>query len=185
MISLLVEHGADPYPVFQGTSPICKAAECGYEAEWIIPTKARNAKIQCQQRQEALRTASASGQTEVFSLLLEAGVDIDANSERNRTPLRLAVEEGEVSTARLVLKLGAREDIPDSSGGKPNVQDALGNTPLCLSAALGHEEMLESLLEMGAERNVSNNLKDTTLILALGHGHRSTFELLQQLVVER
>ena len=71
------------------------------------------------------------------------------------------------------------------SAGESDMQDSLGNTALCLSAALGHEKILGLLLELGSDRNISKNLNDTRLELALGHGHRSIVELLQQLVVKR
>lgn len=210
VVSVPLKHGADPYPTYGSTSPISKAAQLGHEGivQLVLHAKARDSKIQDEQRQSALRMASANGHRKVVRLLLEAGADINASNWEKRTALLLAAENGQISIARLLLNRGAREDISDNKGrspifaatekgldlmvqaillstGKPDVQNGDGNTPLCVSAARGHEKVVEVLLEFGADRTLSNNLEETPLDLALEHGHRSIIKLLQQPVVQR
>lgn len=64
----------------------------------------------------ALHYAAAEGRLEVCRVLLEFGGDIDALLPDRSTPLMLAVEEGHLHLAQLLLERGASSNCKDEAG---------------------------------------------------------------------
>ena len=197
----------------------------------LLRAQARNEAVRNQQQRLALYLASVRGEDNVIKRLLEAGTDIDAVSsakemhglwtvkachpkERKRitwgrdggsegkTPLSLAVGNDNISTARLLLRLGAREDMPDSNGRTPmfiaaergldlmlkaillstkttDLRNSEGDTPMHLAAAGGREKAVEMLLELGADRNATNDNGETPFDVALARKERLVIKILE------
>lgn len=91
--------------------------------------------------QRAMKVAVANRQTAVVRLLINHGVDVNAQDESRRTVLHDATEANDAKTVQLLLEHGA-----DS-----NVVDIAGMTPLELAASLGNIEVAEVLLKEGAD----------------------------------
>ena len=80
--------------------------------------------------------------------------------EDGRTPLELAVAEGQLALAYVLLQEGA----------DPNAPGQAGKTPLMLAADGGHTELVDALLESGADVETANNAGETALMYAAWTG---------------
>jgi hypothetical protein len=77
---------------------------------------------------------------------LDAGVDVNAKSERGRAPLHDAADNGHKEIVELLLTYGA--DV--------NAKDADGNTPLDKAIEEGHTEIIDYLREWGGRTNAED-----------------------------
>ncbi|KAJ5529966.1 hypothetical protein N7527_003359 [Penicillium freii] len=125
---------------------------------------------------------------EIGTLLINAGADVDRQTEDGTTGLHHVVE-GSYYLARLLMEAGASTDAVDYKGRTPlyysrvpacipllveqggadvNVKDVYGDTPL-LAALVEHynEVKVQLLLECGADAGVLNSAGDSTLHVAL------------------
>jgi hypothetical protein len=91
--------------------------------------------------QRAMKVAVANRQTAVVKLLINHGVDVNAQDESKRTALHDATEANDAKTVQLLLENGADSNIVDVSG----------MTALELAAALGNIEVAEVLLKEGVD----------------------------------
>lgn len=101
-------------------------------------------------------------------LLIARGADVNAANDQGITPLHLAAYP---EMARVLVAAGARMDA----------RDQRGNTPL--HAATENPEMLdvmEQLLDLGADPNARNTDGRTPLDFALDSGEQDTIALLQR-----
>jgi ankyrin repeat protein len=116
--------------------------------------------------------AALRGHTTVLELLLDGGADIDAVDHLRRTPLLLAVDEGQTEVVRLLLKRGA------SSEGAPS-GDRRRTRPLIQAASFGFDEIAQLLIEAGANLESSGGRPHSTPLSAAARaGHLSTVNLL-------
>ena len=89
---------------------------------------------------ETMPSAAATGDTAKAAKLLEQGRFVDELDEAGRTPLMLAVAEGNLDMVRLLLAHGA----------DPNAADAAGVTPLKQAQQRGLSEIARVLTQSGA-----------------------------------
>jgi ankyrin repeat protein len=125
----------------------------------------------------ALHRAAAGGHFEVVRALLDAGADPDAPSHQPTpkpapepmTPgaavIELSTPEGASALGGLVGKIWEA-----SRGKKPKVQ---GHTALTEAVANDHADVVELLLERGANLDVRDAEGFTALTLAVAKGHRA------------
>lgn len=155
---------------------------------------------------KALHHAAERGHAELTRMLLEAGADPDSRGPYGDVPLLYALAAGELETARILLELGADPDEPNVSGATPFggicglghsglVPLALANgadlearssfgrhesmTPLMLAAAGGHREVVELLVEAGADPSARSESGGTAATLAAEAGHPDVAALLR------
>jgi ankyrin repeat protein len=89
-----------------------------------------------------LHEAAGNGEDESVRQLIASGHDVDLrDEERGDSSLHTAIGEGNLSTTRLLLDLGAN----------PNLSDFAGRTPLHTAALQGDSEIIQVLLDGGAE----------------------------------
>src|SRR3954451_9234651 len=89
--------------------------------------------------------AAEQRQTAVVEELIRGGAEVNAGSRSGFTPLMFSAQKGDVDTARILIRAGA----------KPN--DAQPNTkltPVMIASAMVHPKMVELLLDNGANPNV-------------------------------
>ena len=80
--------------------------------------------------------------------------------EDGRTPLELAVADGQLALAYVLLQEGA----------DPNKPDQAGKTPLMVAVDGGHAELVDALLQAGADVATANNAGETALMSAAWTG---------------
>ncbi len=169
VVRLLLEAGADPNrELLSGETPVMVAARAG-SAAVVRQLAAAGADLDRQgsRGQTALMWAAAQRHPAVVEALLEAGADLSIRSdvwtqvmavpphsrpEYNReiphggnTALLFAVRAGDLPSARILVAAGA--DVDDA--------DAWGVSAAVLAAHGGHGELLEFLLDHGADPNAA------------------------------
>ena len=107
--------------------------------------------------------ACTYGQFEVVEYMLNnvPRLNLNKGDKYKRTPLIMAVRNGNVDVAALLIKHNADIDLPDSSG----------NTALHHAAAYGWLECVEVLLRYGANPCPENAWKYTPLTIAMQKNH--------------
>ena len=209
VVSMLLAHGADPFPSkCLSYSPVEEAARFGYESivNLLLQSEAKDPAIRTTQLEEALILASIGGKRDVILTLLDAGVNINCIGFRGKTPLLSAVDKDQIASTRLLIRRGARHDLPDEDGRLPlfiaaeygmdpvvselirhpgskklDVRNAKGDTPLCLAAAKGQKKVCRVLLDGGATPNFANKYGDTPLDLAVESGHKEVIEMIEKM----
>lgn len=87
------------------------------------------------QRVNALHAASANRHLEIARLLIERGIDVNAEQEGGFTPLQAAAQNGQLEMVELLLQHGANV----------GVQNKNGQTALDLARAGNHEAVVRRL----------------------------------------
>uniref|UniRef100_A0A8C5IYL3 Ankyrin repeat domain 17 n=1 Tax=Junco hyemalis TaxID=40217 RepID=A0A8C5IYL3_JUNHY len=134
-----------------------------------------------------LMLAAMNGHTAAVKLLLDMGSDINAQIETNRnTALTLACFQGRTEVVSLLLDRKANvehrakvkskqlEGAPEGGGqemGKVLLLPVKGNTPLWLAANGGHLDVVQLLVQAGADVDAADNRKITPLMAAFRKGH--------------
>jgi uncharacterized protein len=169
MVRKLLEAGADPNAALSmGETPLMVAARAG-NAEIVSLLAARGANVNARgpRGQTAIMWAIAQKHPAVLKVLLAHGADVHARSEAwsqvmavaphghpeyNRaiphggnTALLFAARVGDLDSAKLLVAAGANV----------NDKDAWGVTATVLAAHSGYREVVEFLLEKGADPNLA------------------------------
>jgi len=106
--------------------------------------------------------------TELVTLFLARGADVNVRNDRGITLLRTAAEGGSAKVAELLLAHGA--DV--------NARDNLGMTPLDGAVFYRQKELVDLLLAHGADVNAKTKVDWTPLMYAASTGQREIAELL-------
>jgi uncharacterized protein len=170
MVRRLLEAGANPNATLMlGETPLMVAARSGHAAV-VRQLIAKGAKVNATaaRDQTALMWAVSQKHPDVVKALLDHGADIQARSkvwsevmavpphghlDYNRaiphggeTALMFAARVGDLESARLLVAAGANVDD----------RDAWGVSATALAAHAGHEDVVECLLEKGADPNAAH-----------------------------
>jgi ankyrin repeat protein len=112
--------------------------------------------------------ASVLGREEVLALLLEAGADVNATTDRGTHPLHAAAQHGYPKIMDRLLAAGATVDAANDAG----------QTPLFLAVRYGHEDLAERLVAKGASLQTVDWVGRTPLHYAAGLGHLASVRFL-------
>lgn len=85
--------------------------------------------------------------------------DFEADYQKSKTPLIIAVENGNMSQAKTLLDKGAN----------PDASDLLGTTPLMIASAKGYVDIVILLLQSGAYVDAADKNGITPLMCAVSH----------------
>jgi len=118
----------------------------------------------------ALWWAALQGNIDIAALLIEHGADVNAEPPDGMTALMRALDEGHVEVARLLLESGVDVNRADTDMGRTAIHGA------CLR---GWPDVVELLLEYGAEHSVEDAYGMTPLEYAGRYGHRNVAEVLK------
>ncbi|KAI8626185.1 ankyrin repeat-containing domain protein [Xylariaceae sp. FL1651] len=144
-------------------------------------------------REAPLFAAASEGQDTAVTLLVDNDADIEARDESEATPMHRAASSGHTSTIRLLHKKGSKLNYVDEDGHKDAVQlllelgakmeikdTKLGSTALWAAAMAQHINVVEVLLEKGANIEAANSDGYTPLSTAVLMGNRPMVEFLLQ-----
>lgn len=132
-------------------------------AIWDLATPAGVAAAAASQRRiaaAAIGVDSTPVQQSAGAMILRCAVNCSSARART-TPLHGTAERGDISTAGLLLALGA----------SPDARDAGGASPLFLACEAGHAEVAALLLAHGADPLLSNAAGESPLYIASLRGH--------------
>ena len=209
IVALFLEHGADPTRDSNGWCPLTNAIK--YKSpgaiKLLLAARVSDTAARSTWLEAALRYACRAGDRGVVLQLLQQGININAIEETGRpkgtSPLLLAILNGHVKTAQLLVRRGARQDLADEesrlplplaaengyelvvrellrAGGDPNMMSGADeDTPMILAAAKGHEKVVKVLLENGADKDFMNKFGDMALDVAEEKGHKEVIKLLE------
>jgi ankyrin repeat protein len=116
----------------------------------------------------ALHGAAGEEDTEMVKLLVSQGADINAQNDMGITPLHMCAYP---QMARLLISLGANIELRSSDGNTPLLE-------LCTEPE--REDVIQVLLESGANVNVKNLRSETPLEIA-----KSREEMSKELLLKR
>ncbi len=97
---------------------------------------------------EALCAAAGCGNTEICALLLEKGVDVNAENGSRETAISLAIAQNEEETVRFLLEKGAKVDGADETESQRNSDRR--ELPLKKAVLTGNVELCKLLVKHGA-----------------------------------
>ncbi|KAH0490035.1 hypothetical protein TgHK011_001520 [Trichoderma gracile] len=153
--------------------PIHEAAQSGFldMVKLLLERDPTCASIPDDDGETAIWIAADQGHLEVVRLLVKChDVDINAPAtEYMRTPIHQAVDNGHADIVKLLLDVNAEHDQPDDD----NV------TPLWIAAAQGDDEIVQILIEKGANLEIASiDLNRRPIHLAALNGHVEVVERL-------
>ncbi len=135
-----------------GSTPLQWAAFAGdvEEARRLI---AAGADVRAQNNYgiNAMLLAADIASTDLIRLLLKHGADANTANADGETPLHLVSRAGNIEAAKLLLKAGAKVDARESFGEQ---------TPLMWAVVRRHPEMVQFLIEQGADVNARAAIRD-------------------------
>jgi ankyrin len=147
MAAKLIAAGADPNKALpSGETPLMVAAGRG-NVETVRALLSGGASPNTKQAgtgHTALMWALSERQSAVVEELAKRGADVNAGSSTGFTPLMFAAQQGDVDSTRLLLRAGAKTK---------DAQPRTGLTALIVASAMVHTDLVDVLLENGADPN--------------------------------
>ena len=135
----------------------------------VLVKKGANVNLQDQKKRTPLIFAASNGHTPVVEYLVGAGADVNAKDGGGQTALSYASKRSFNETAAFLLENGAEVNV---RGTKKGI------TPLMLAAGWGNKELVQMLLEHGADPNITNIFGKTAKMLAKDRGNSDVVDLL-------
>ena len=151
-------------------APLYYAAMLGFRdlAECLIAKHPQHVTVRGGREVTPLHVAALEGHSDILSLLIEHGADLNGRGKFGDTPLNRASERGRLEAGRFLLNRGADVDV----------QCEYKNTALAAAAARGYVEFAQILLEHGAMIDVRCELGRTPLHWAAINGRTEVVRLL-------
>ena len=170
VVQILLRASANPDVICPGNkpSPLCLASKHGSVQQVCMLLDAGADKDQISALRTPLTSAIWAGQTEVVSVLIKAGANLDKADDQFFTPLTLALWEDDIDLVRLLATVRANTDL---------VCRHYFQTPLCTASAEGRVEMVRLLVLAGAALDRTCT-ESTPLTLAACAGHEEVVRLL-------
>ena len=166
LVQLLLDHGADPHARDNSGLTALDFSGGVRVSRMLI-------KLNVSQT-EAFSRATERGDPEQMRLLLDYGASPDVRRDGGYTPLHLASATGRIAAARfLVLELKVDVNAPNDEGMTPLHLASLGWIE-------GTPEVVELLLENGADVNARDNKGETAYEMAWGERKEEILELLSK-----
>jgi ankyrin len=153
----LLAAGADPNKALpSGETPLMAAASRGNleTVRALLSGGANPNTKQASSGHTALMWALAERQSAVVEELTKRGADVNAGSTTGFTPLMFAAQQGDVNSTRVLLRAGAKPK---------DAQPKTGLTALMVASAMVQTEVVDTLLENGADPNAVDTNGYTSL----------------------
>jgi ankyrin repeat protein len=159
VLNLLLEAGVNPndpmHVVNSGETPLMHAARSSKvdAVEALVRAGANVNAKETWNGQTALMWAAAEGDSAMVSALLKMSADLRARSNGGTTPFMFAVRKGDKRTVQAMLAAGA--DVNEKRPGDLA-------TPLLVAIINGHEDLVDLLLDKGADPNAEGGSTNLT-----------------------
>lgn len=173
VLNLLLEAGVNPndpmHLVNSGETPLMHAARSSKvdAVEALVRAGAHVNAKETWNGQTALMWAAAEGDSAMVSALLKIGADLRARSNGGTTPFVFAVRKGDLRTVQAMLAAGA--DVNEKRSGDLA-------TPLLVAVINGHEDLVDLLLDKGADPNAEGGSTTLTVTGAKTSEMKITFK---------
>lgn len=138
-------------------------------------------------RQTPLHLAVLTGQDRLVRRLVTAGAIVDAQDLRGETPLHIACRTGCIQVVKNLLAPVRHSELQKNTWDIPyqrlpqdlGIQNCEGQTPLHVATIAGHKDIVQLLLNAGADPNAAEAKSGrTALHLAAERGRAGLVELL-------
>ena len=123
----------------------------------LLEADARLAREKDHQQNKPLHLAALKGDTNLVSLLLAKGAEVNPRNKFGQTPLHRVMIGGSLATAKLLVE--AKAEI--------NGRDNQGVTPVHLAAQRRHGEIAQLLLDHGAEVDAHDGFRRRPLHMSI------------------
>nr|KAG5700757.1 hypothetical protein BaRGS_034960 [Batillaria attramentaria] len=180
---LLLENGAKPcLKCDVGYFPIHIAAKCAAAAtlEVLIQQamkqgyeRASLLRFKDKENNMPLHAAVNGGNIKAVEVCLNAGAPVDTQQDDKSTPLHLAAAQGNLEMISLMHELQ-----PDNFSSALFTLDAMNRTPLHRAAVFNHVQVVDFLLQQGADIDSADSTDRTPLLLAASKGCWDTVQSL-------
>ncbi|XP_035632938.1 dynein axonemal heavy chain 12-like isoform X1 [Oncorhynchus keta] len=144
-VELLLRSGANPDARSDyGLTPLALAAQCGHVkvVQALVQKAGANVESMAQDFATILFEASASGNPEIISLLLEYGADANVPKHTGHLPIHRVSHRGHLQALKILIPVTTCDAVYES-----------GMSPLHSAAAGGHTQCLKALLKAGYDPN--------------------------------
>ncbi len=111
--------------------------------------------------------AAQEGKFEIAKILLDAGANIEIKAANSMTPLTISVQNNDFNMTKLFIDTGADLENPNGKG----------STSVYLAAYFGYNDILQLLLENGANKDVQVQ-GISAFYVALQNDHTSTAKII-------
>jgi len=137
----------------------------------VLVGKGANVNVRDQKKRTPLIFAATNGHTPVVGFLISKGAEVNAKDSSGQTALLYAAKRSFNQAAALLLEKGAEVNVQSK---KKRV------TPLMLAAVWNNVELLQMLLDKGADPGLTDIFGRTAKILAQKKGNAAIVELLTE-----
>ena len=157
VIEQLLKAGADPNSTMRSEESALMLAARSGSVDAVQALLRGGADINAKEAwngQTALIWAAAAAHAPVVKALIEAGADMSVRSNAGTTPFIFAVRKGDMATVQEMLAGGAdvnEKRAPDQA------------SPLLVAIINGHEDLVDLLLEKGADPNAEGGTTQLTV----------------------
>lgn len=123
-----------------------------------------------------LHYAALLGCASVANLLVTNSANVEVVNAQGATPLLVAVRSRKPNVAKILIEAGAKVDAPNAKRGDHT-------TPLMLAAASGDTEIVQALLDSGADMGLQAENGDVALDFAVCNGQSAVEALLANCLI--
>ncbi|XP_067661991.1 ankyrin-3-like [Haliotis asinina] len=165
VVELLVENGADLSLVYDtGSNGFQLACSTGRleVVKYIIAQNTVDINYRGLRKKTAAMIAAESGHKEVVELLVENGADLSLAYDTGSNILHSACSRGRLEVVKYILS----QNIVDI-----NCRGWMKKTPVMTAAECGHEDVVELLVENGADLSLACSTSNNILHLACSKGY--------------
>ena len=182
-VRLLVERGANVNLASkQGRTPLFIAAMSDQSADAVRYLVAKGADLKAKDAfgNTILAAATIGNDLDTIRLVVDAGVDVNATGVTGVTPLLLSAAYGNLAATKMLLGKGARASAVSPTLAMFPIDEpksgpiALHNfTPLLVTMPHTSPELVQALLDAGADVNAKDGRNMTPLMFAVVTNHQN------------